>query len=456
MTTSPTPKKTPLACVILTAGFGKRMKSAKPKVMHEIAGQPMIKWLLRSVEELAPEKIIIVTAPDSLSVAQAVQPHITVVQQKPLGTADAVRAALPALEGFTGDVLVLLGDMPLLSAGMMQSLVETRQSSDDTGIVVLGVEYKNPPAFGRLVLNADKTLNRIVEDKEATPEERNIKLCNTGAFCIDGSKLAHWIGLVDNKNSQGEFYITDLPQIAAREGIKTRVSILYDTEEVTGINSRAELAAAEVIAQRRLRKKAMENGATLTDPTTVFFSWDTKIGRDVVIGPNVVFGPGAVVGDEVIIHPFCHIEGARIDNNCVIGPFARLRPGTHLWQKVRIGNFVEVKNSLLHEGVKANHLAYIGDSDIGAGTNFSCGAITANYDGYDKFKTVIGDNVMVGSNVTLVAPIQIGSGAYLAAGSTITKDVPAEALSVERSETRLVPGWAEKNRNKKQKTKNKA
>lgn len=441
--------RTPLACVILTAGFGKRMKSAKPKVMHEIAGQPMIKWLLRSVEELGPEKIIVVTAPDALSVAQAVKPHTTVVQQKPLGTADAVRAALPMLEGFDGDVLVLLGDMPLLSAGMMQGLIDTRRHDAGTGIAVLGVEYKNPPAFGRLVLNPDKTLNRIVEDKDASAEERNIKLCNTGAFCIDGSKLAAWIGKVDNKNAQGEYYITDLPAIAAAEGIKTRVSTLYDAEEVTGVNSRAELATAETIVQKRLRKRAMENGATLTDPATVFLSWDTKIGRDVVIGPNVVIGPGVVIGDDVTIHAFCHLEGARIDHGCVVGPFARLRPGTHLWQNVRVGNFVEVKNSLLHDGVKANHLAYIGDAEIGAGTNYSCGAITANYDGFEKFKTIIGDNVMVGSNVTLVAPVTIGAGAYLAAGSTVTKDVPADALSVERAEPRLIEGWAARNRTRK-------
>ena len=441
--------KTPLACVILTAGFGKRMKSAKPKVMHEIAGQPMIKWLLRSVEELGPEKIIVVTAPDALSVAQAVMPHMTVVQQKALGTADAVRAALPMLAGFTGDVLVLLGDMPLLSAGMMQSLIETRHDGADTGLAVLGIEYKNPPAFGRLVLNPDKTLNRIVEDKDASPEERMIKLCNTGAFCIDGRKLAEWIGRVDNKNAQGEYYITDLPAIAAGERIKTRVCTLYDAEEVTGVNSRAELAVAEAIVQKRLRKRAMENGATLTDPVTVFLSWDTKIGRDVVIGPNVVFAPGVVVGDDVTIHAFCHLEGARIDNDCVVGPFARLRPGTHLRQKVRVGNFVEVKNSLLHDGVKANHLAYIGDAEVGAATNFSCGAITANYDGFDKFKTIIGDNVMVGSNVTLVAPVNVGTGAYIAAGSTVTKDVPADALAVERSEPRVVEGWAARNRKKK-------
>lgn len=438
--------KTPLACVILTAGFGKRMKSAKPKVMHEIAGQPMIKWLLRSVEDLAPEKIIVVTAPDAVSVAQTVKPHMTVVQQKPLGTGDAVRAALPALAGFTGDVLVLLGDMPLLSAGMMQGLIETRRHGPDTGMAVLGVEFKNPPAYGRLVMNPDRTLSRIVEDKDATPEERAIKLCNTGAFCIDGARLPGWVAKIGNNNTQGEYYITDLPGIAAKEGVKTRVCILYDADEVTGVNSRADLAVAEAVVQKRLRRKALENGATLIDPDTVYFSWDTKLGRDVVVCPNVVFGPGVVVGDDVTIHAFSHIEGARIDHDCVVGPFARLRPGTHLWQKVRVGNFVEVKNALLHDGVKANHLAYIGDAEIGAGTNFSCGAITANYDGFDKHKTVIGENVMVGSNVTLVAPVTLGNGAYVAAGSTITKDVGADALAVERAETKQLEGWAARNR----------
>lgn len=440
--------KRALACVILTAGVGKRMKSAQPKVMHELAGQPMIKWLLQTAEELSPEKIIVVTAPDALSVAQAVKPHLTVVQQKPLGTADAVKAALPMLEGFTGDVLVLLGDMPLLSAAMMQSLVETRDQPE-TGIAVLGVEYKNPPAFGRLVLNPDKTLNRIVEDKDASVEERQIKLCNTGAFCIDGEKLAGWLNQIDNKNAQGEFYITDLPAIAAKDGAKTRVCLLSDAEEVLGVNSRADLAVVEAAVQKRLRKRAMENGATLTDPDSVFFAWDTKIGRDVVIGPNVVFGPGVVIADGVHILAFCHMEGARIDTGCSVGPFARLRPGTHLWPKVKIGNFVEVKNSLLHEGVKANHLAYIGDAEIGAGTNFSCGAITVNYDGFDKHKTIIGENAMIGSNVSLVAPITIGHGAYIAAGSTITKDVAPDALAVERADVKNIEGWAASYRKKK-------
>lgn len=440
--------KKPLACVILTAGVGKRMKSARPKVMHEIAGQPMIKWLLHSVEELNPEKIVVVTAPDAIEVAQAVTPHITVVQQKPLGTGDAVRAALPVLDGFTGDVLVLLGDMPLLSSDMMQELIDTRHAKGETGMSVLGVEYKTPPAFGRLVLNADKTLNRIVEDKDATADERAIKLCNTGAFCIDGKNLAGWLAQLGSNNAQNEFYITDLPAIAAKDGFKSSVCILRDAEDVMGVNSRADLAAIEQVVQKRLRKRAMENGATLVDPASVHFSWDTKTGRDVVIGPNVFFAPGVVVADNVTIHSFCHLEGARLDNGVVIGPFARLRPGTHLKSRVRIGNFVEVKNSTLHEGVKANHLAYIGDADIGAGTNFSCGAITVNYDGFNKFKTIIGENAMIGSNVSLVAPVTIGDGAYLAAGSTITKDVAPDALVVERSDSRVIDGWAAKNRKK--------
>ncbi len=441
--------KTPLACVILTAGQGKRMKSTLPKVMHEIAGQPMISWLLRSVEELDPEKIIVVTAPDAISVAQAVKPHITVVQQKPMGTGDAVKAALPMLDGFTGDVLILLGDMPLLSAAMMQGLIDTRRHDADTGLAVLGVEYKTPPAFGRLVLNADKTLQKIVEDRDATPEERNIKLCNTGAFCVNGAKLGEWLGRLDSNNAQGEFYVTDLPKIAAADGFKSRVCVLYDAEEVLGVNSRADLAVVEAAVQKRLRKKAMENGATLTDPNSVFFSFDTVLGRDVEIGPNVVFGPGVVVADNVQILPFCHMEGARIDSGCTVGPFARLRPGTHLWPKVKIGNFVEIKNALLHEGVKAGHLSYIGDAEVGAGTNFSCGAITANYDGFHKHKTIIGDNTMIGSNVNLVAPVTIGDGAYIAAGSTITKDVAPDALAVARGDVRIIEGWATKNRQKK-------
>lgn len=441
-------KKTPLACVILTAGQGKRMKSSLPKVMHPLAGRPMIHWLLRSVEELSPDKIIIVTAPGADVVAEAVRPHDTVIQHKAQGTGDAVKAALPLLKDFTGDVLILLGDMPLLSSGMMQGLIETRQHDDKTGLAVLGVEYKTPPAFGRLVLNADKTLKKIVEDRDATAEERAIKLCNTGAFCVNGAKLGDWLGRLGSDNAQGEFYVTDLPQIAAQEGYSARVCTLYDTEEVLGVNSRADLAVVEAALQKRLRRRAMENGATLTDPNSVFFSYDTVLGRDVEIGPNVVFGPGVVIADNVQILPFCHLEGARIDSGCSVGPFARLRPGTHLRSKTRIGNFVEIKNATLHEGVKAGHLSYIGDAEIGAGVNFSCGAITANYDGFKKHKTIIGDHAMIGSNVNLVAPVSIGKGAYIAAGSTVTKDVPADALAVSRGDMRVLDGWAEKNRQK--------
>ena len=451
MTPSSAQPVSKLACVILTAGQGKRMKSAKPKVLHDIAGRPMINWLLRSVEELSPDKIIVVTAPDAPGVADAVAPHATAIQKVPMGTGDAVRAAMPAFKDFDGDILVLLGDMPLLSTGMMQGLIEARRHDAHTGIAVLGVEYKNPPAFGRLVMNADGTLNKIVEDKDATPEQRAIKLCNTGAFCIDGTKLSGWLDKLQTNNAQGEYYITDLPEIAAREGVQTRVSILYNADEVAGVNSRADLAVVEAIAQKNLRRAAMDNGATLIDPSSVFFCHDTKIGRDVVIGPNVVFGPGVTVGDNVVIEAFCHIEGARIDAGCTVGPFARLRPGTKLGAKVKIGNFVETKNAHLHDGAKASHLAYIGDADVGVGVNFSCGAITANYDGFEKFKTVIGDHAMVGSNVTLVAPVTIGKGAYIAAGATVTKDVADDALFVERAEPRMLAGWAAKFRAKKQK-----
>ncbi len=441
----------PLACIILAAGQGKRMKSTLPKVLHPIAGRPMIHWLLRSVEELSPEKIIVVVAPDATSVAQAVRPHSTVIQQKAQGTGDAARAALPLLEGFAGDVLVLLGDMPILSAGMMQSLIDARHQSADTGLSVLGVEYKNPPAFGRLILNPDKTLKAIVEDRDATPEQRQIRLCNTGAFCLDGRKFPGWLARLDNRNAQGEFYITDIPALAAADGLKTQICTLHDTDEAMGVNSRPDLAALEGVVQKRLRRAAMESGATLIDPDTVYFSWDTKTGRDVVIGPNVVFGPGVVIGDNVTIHPFSHIEGARIDTGSTVGPFARLRPGTHLHHDVKVGNFVEVKNAVLHHGVKANHLAYIGDADIGAGTNFSCGAITANYDGFAKHKTIIGADVMVGSNVTLVAPVTVGEGAYIAAGSTIAKDVNADALAIERADFRQMDQWAARNRRQKSK-----
>jgi len=426
-------KKTELAVVILAAGRGTRMKSSLPKVMHRLGGRPLIHWLLDTVKALKPSRVVVVTAPDMDDLRTAIEPYKAVIQQKALGTGDAVKAALPALKGFKGDVLILLGDMPLITLSTLKALIKARHHDKETGLAVLGAYYNPAPAFGRLVENADGTLSKIVEHKDATPEQRKINLCNTGAFCVDGVQLAKWLGKLTNKNAQKEFYVTDLPAIAAKDGYRTRIAITEDLDEVQGVNSRVDLAMMEYIIQSAMRLNALEAGVTMHDPASVYFSYDTEIGQDVVIEPNVFIGPGVIINNNVTIRAFSHIEGAKLATGVSIGPFARLRPGADLAQDVHIGNFVEVKNAKLGKGVKAGHLAYIGDAVLGEGVNYSCGAITANYDGVNKHKTVIGKNVMVGSNVNLIAPVTIGDGAYLAAGSTITQDVPKDKLGIARA-----------------------
>lgn len=431
-----------LACIILAAGQGTRMKSALPKALHPLAGRPMIGWLLESVRALKPERIVTVIGPGMEDLAEAVKPCRIAVQENRRGTGDAVRAALPALKGFSGDVLILLGDMPLISPATLRALVKSKGAGE---LSVLGAVYDPPPAFGRLVTRPDGTLEKIVEHRDCTPAQRKITLCNTGAFCADARRLAAWVPRLKNGNAQKEFYITDIAAMAR----EARVHIASDTDEVRGVNSRADLAVLEGAVQRRLRTKAMENGATLIDPDTVYFSWDTALGRDVTVEPGVFFGPGVTAGDGAHIKAYSHLEGARIGPGCDVGPFARLRPGAKIGAGSRIGNFVEVKNAVLGEGVKAGHLAYIGDAEIGDGVNFSCGAITVNYDGADKHKTVVGAGAMVGSNVNLVAPVAVGKSAYIAAGSTITKDVPAGALAVARARAAVIEGWVEKKKKKK-------
>lgn len=417
------------------------MRSIMPKVMHPLAGRPMIQWLIDSVQTLKPERIIVVTAPGMDDVKKAVAPHDIAIQTIAQGTGDAVKSALPLLKDFTGDVLILLGDMPLIRPETLRALRILRHDRG-AGLTVLGADFDPPPAFGRLMLDGSGALLRIVEDRDCTAEEKKITLCNIGAFCVNGEYLAKWVNRIGNKNAQGEFYITDLPAIAASDSQKTFIHKVADLDEVRGVNSRADLAAMETIVQQNLRQAAMDNGATLTDPSSVFFSYDTQLGKDVLIEPNVFFGPGVKIEDNITIHAFSHLEKSIVRKGAHIGPFARLRPGADIGANSKIGNFVEVKNSILAEGVKAGHLAYIGDADVGAHVNFSCGAITVNYDGVNKHRTTIGADVMVGSNVNLVAPVTIGDGAYVAAGSTITKNIPANALAVARALPKLIEGWA--------------
>jgi bifunctional UDP-N-acetylglucosamine pyrophosphorylase/glucosamine-1-phosphate N-acetyltransferase len=429
-----------LACIILAAGKGTRMKSALPKVLHRVAGRPMIAHVVGNAAAIGADRITVVIGPDMPGVAAAVEPHLTAVQHERNGTADAVKAARPVLGEIDGDVIITYGDMPLIPAEAMQAMVEERRASG-AAIVVLGVTFENPPAFGRLILAHDGTLERIVEVLDASPAEKAVKLCNSGLMCIEGKHLWSLLDAVRNENAKGEFYLTDIVAIARARGLVARV-VEGRPNDLLGVNSREELAIVEAEMQTRLRARAMANGATLIDPASVFLSMDTEIGRDVVIGPNVVFGPGVTIADEVEIAAFCHIEGARVERGARIGPFARLRPGASIGEAAHIGNFVEVKNATLGAGAKANHLSYIGDAEIGAKTNIGAGTITCNYDGFLKYKTVIGEGVFIGSNSALVAPLSIGAGAIIGAGSVVVRDVPADAIATARGEQSVREGAA--------------
>jgi bifunctional UDP-N-acetylglucosamine pyrophosphorylase / glucosamine-1-phosphate N-acetyltransferase len=439
----------PLAIVILAAGKGTRMHSALPKVMHPLAGMPMIGWLLHTVEKLEPEKIIVVASSDAKDLHAFVKPHGIAIQATQDGTGGALRAALPALKDFNGNVLVLLGDTPLLTAATLEKLIAARKDKS-TGISVLAVELDDPTGYGRIIADKTGILKKIAEEKDATAKEKSVKLVNTGAFCLDGSKLAGWVEKLGTKNAQGEYYITDLPVIAAKKEIKTKVIVVDDALEAKGCNTRADLAVLEAAVQMRLRAGAMAAGVTLVDPTSVYFSYDTEIGADVIIEPQVFFGPGVEIAGGVHIKAFSHLEGARIASGASIGPYARLRPGTDIGEDVRVGNFVEIKKSKIGKGSKINHLAYVGDCTMGKNVNFSAGAITVNYDGFEKHETIIGKDVMIGSNVNLVAPLTIDDGAFVAAGSTITEDVPADSLSIARDEAQVRKGWAAEYRKRKQ------
>ncbi|MCF8495094.1 MAG: bifunctional UDP-N-acetylglucosamine diphosphorylase/glucosamine-1-phosphate N-acetyltransferase GlmU [Alphaproteobacteria bacterium] len=426
-----------LRIVILAAGRGSRMKSGLPKVLHPLAGLPMIGWLLKTAESLDPEKIIIVVSPDMPDLEKAVTPHEIAIQPVANGTGGALKAALPALEGFGGDVLVLLGDTPLISPDTLRGLIKARKGG--SALSLLGCVVEDSAGYGRVLLNADGTLRTIVEEKDATAEERAVKLVNTGAFCLDGARLAGWAGRLDDGNAQKEFYITQIPAAAA-EGGAVVVTVTEDVTEVRGCNAREDLAALEKTVQNRLRRQALRDGVTMMDPESVYFNHDTFIAPDVLIEPQVFFGPGVRVERGAVIRAFSYLEGVVIGEGASVGPFARLRPGSEIGEGARIGNFVEIKNSSIGAGSKVGHLAYVGDCAMGAEVNFSAGAITVNYDGVDKHRTVIGEGAMIGSNVNLVAPVEIGKNAYIAAGSTITRNIPADALAIARERETIREG----------------
>ncbi|HCK83585.1 MAG TPA: bifunctional UDP-N-acetylglucosamine diphosphorylase/glucosamine-1-phosphate N-acetyltransferase GlmU, partial [Hyphomonadaceae bacterium] len=374
----------------------------------------------------------------------------TAIQDPPLGTAHAVRAAEAALAGFEGDVIVLYGDAPFVPRERIEDIFALRVAKG--GLAVLGFEARDPTGYGRLIVGADGALERIVEHKDASEAERAVKLCNSGVMCADARVLFQLLSMVKNENAKGEYYLTDVVGLARSSGFATHV-VIGGEADALGVNSRAELAAAEAVFQARARAAAMEAGVTLIDPGSVFFGYDTIIANDVVIEPNVFFGPGVRIAKGARIKAFCHIEGAEIGEGANVGPSARLRPGTKLGPNVKIGNFVEIKNATFGPKAQASHLTYVGDADIGARANLGCGTITCNYDGFDKYRTTIGEDAFIGSDTALVAPVKVGDRAYTGSGSVITKDVPDDALAVARGRQHVLEGWAKKFRDKKGKAK---
>jgi bifunctional UDP-N-acetylglucosamine pyrophosphorylase / glucosamine-1-phosphate N-acetyltransferase len=437
----------PSLAIILAAGQGTRMKSARPKVMHEVAQRPMAGHVLAAAQEAGITSTAIVIAPHMQNVAgllaKASPQSRTYIQAEQLGTAHAVLSARPALQDFAGDVLVLYGDTPLITP---ETLTRLRQClTNGAAVAVLGFEARDPSGYGRLILDASGRLTAIREEKDATPAERAITLCNSGVIGFRGEIMLSLLGRIGNSNAKGEYYLTDAIALASADGLATRV-IVCPEEEVEGVNDRAQLAAREAAMQARLRRKALDGGATLIAPDSVTLAYDTQIGKDVLIEPNVFFGPGVTVGDGCHIKAFCHLEGAQLGEGCEIGPFARLRPGTRLARKVRAGNFVELKNAVVDDGAKVNHLTYIGDAHVGAGANIGAGTITCNYDGFDKHHTEIGARAFIGSNSSLIAPVTIGGGAYVGSGSVITSDVAPDALAVARPPQVEKAEWAAKMR----------
>lgn len=433
----------PLAIVVLAAGKGTRMKSDRHKVLHPVAGRPMLLHLLDAAVALAPERTVVVVGAGREQVEAAVAPLGVAVahQAEQLGTGHAVRQAEAALAGFDGDVLVLYGDVPLVRAETMRRMLARLHAADAPAAVVLGFRPADPGAYGRVIADDTGRIARMVEFKDATPAERAETLCNSGLLAAASHDLFALLARVGNDNAAGEYYLPDTVMLAAADG---RPSAVIETgaAEVAGVNSRAELAAIEWAWQQDRRARAMADGATLIAPETVWFAHDTVIGRDVTIGPNVVFGPGAEIGDGATIHAFSHIEGAIVGPGCEVGPYARLRPGAELGEGAKIGNFVEVKKSRLGAGAKANHLTYLGDAEIGAGANVGAGTITCNYDGFGKYRTVIGAGAFIGSNSALVAPVAIGARAIVAAGSVVTADVADDALVLVRPPQQEKAGWA--------------
>jgi bifunctional UDP-N-acetylglucosamine pyrophosphorylase/glucosamine-1-phosphate N-acetyltransferase len=432
-----------VSLIVLAAGMGTRMNSDLPKVLHHVAAAPLLHHALAAGRSLDPSRIVVVTGHGAAEVAKSAQAFDetceAVVQDPQLGTAHAVAQAAPLLADAPGDAIVLYGDTPFVRPETLQAMLDARARH---AVVVLGFQARDPGRYGRLIATGED-LQRIVEYKDATDEERAITLCNSGVICASAKTLFDLVSKVGNANAAEEFYLTDIIEIARAEGLSAGV-VTCEESETLGINTRAQLAEAEAAFQARARAEALENGVTLTAPETVFFALDTHIGRDAIIGPNVLFGPAVTIESGAEIKGFCHLEGCHISRGATVGPFARLRPGAELAEDVHVGNFVEIKNAILDEGVKVGHLTYIGDADIGEFTNIGAGTVTCNYDGVMKHRTKIGKRAFIGSDTMLVAPVQIGDDALTASGSVITHDVPAEALALARAAQINKPGLATK------------
>ncbi len=427
--------------VILAAGQGTRMLSDRPKVLHPVAGAPLLAHAMAAGAALEPARIVVVTGHGGAEVgaaAQEIDPAAAIVEQaEQLGTGHAVLQARAALQGQAGDTVILYADTPFIRPETLARMAEARQRH---AVVVLGFEAADPARYGRLVADGER-LDRIVEWKDATDEERAITLCNSGVIMAGTDVLFDLLDAVGNDNAAGEFYLTDIVGIARDRGLSAGV-VTCDEAETLGVNSRADLAAAEAAFQARARAEALDTGVTLTAPQTVFFAFDTVLGRDVVVEPNVVFGPGVTVETGATIRAFSHLEGCHVSRGAVVGPYARLRPGAELAEDVRVGNFVEVKNAEIGEGAKINHLTYVGDATVGAGANLGAGTVTCNYDGVMKHRTEIGKRAFIGSSTMLVAPVRIGADAMTASGSVITSDVPDGALGLGRARQSNKPGLA--------------
>ena len=428
--------------IVLAAGEGTRMRSARPKVLHAIAGRSLLGHVLDAVFEAGGTVTAVVVGPGAEAVAaeaKRILPDADIfVQAERRGTAHAVLAAKAAIARAPDDVLVIFGDTPLIRP---QTLTRIREAlADGAALVVLGFRAKDPTGYGRLVLKGGE-LVAIREEADASPAERAIGLCNGGLMAFAGPTALPILERIGNDNRKGEYYLTDAVAIARAMGCKTAV-IETEEDDVRGINTNAQLAETGAVLQQRLRQAALDGGVTLVAPETVFLSSDTKFGRDVVVEPFVVFGPGVMVEDNAVIRSFSHLERAHVGKAAMVGPYARLRPGARLQEQVHIGNFVEVKEAVIEAGAKANHLSYIGDATVGAGTNVGAGTITCNYDGVAKHRTEIGKNAFIGSNSALVAPVKIGDGAYVGSGSVITHDVPAAALALARGRQVVKDGWA--------------